>query len=322
MKLNILPSKKAEEETNNNNVNHVIEARINIAQSVISYFIDLVQEFSMDNYKELKDIHDDLAQGKLSALGKLGVMGPSLGINDTCFEAGAIDNFEAVRHNKFGFGVDLYDYQYYEEQRKKVFGPEGNCIEFSSGIPYASHNNTGGNVSHTKYYNNKVEWNQNGSAISIYDFKTPIKKLYAEMIRIGNDGRIYSNEGFSNINWGVIGRQLNLKKGDANYFAALDPFSSNEPHDDSATDIGYEIADTLTDEFSDIPAKLDRHAIFLLVLKSLTENDYFTYLGAECSKTFGKLRYSQICNSIKNKTEEERISYLNEFKEQWLKSKK
>ncbi|ELI0424158.1 hypothetical protein Q8V11_000807 [Salmonella enterica] len=321
LRINISSSKKVEEENNSNNINHIIEVNLNIAQSVISYFIDLVQEFSTNNYKELKKIHDDLAQGQLSALGKLGVMGPSLERNDDCLDAGKIDNFEAFRHNKFGFGVDLYDYQYYEEQRRKVFGPDGNCIDISSDIPYTSYSDINGGFSHTKYYNNTVGWNQSGSAISIYDFKTPIKKLYAEMIRIGNDGRIYSNEGFSNINWGIIGRQLNLEKGDTNYFATLDPFSSNEPHDELATDIGYEIADTVADEFSEFPAVLDRRAVFLLVLKSIRENDYFTYLGAECAKTLGRVRYSEICNSIKNKSEKERISYLMEWKDKWLNNK-
>lgn len=49
------------------------------------------------------------------------------------------------------------------------------------------------------------------SNISIYDFKSPIKQLYAEMIRIGNDGRIYSNEGFSNLNWGLLENNSNLQ---------------------------------------------------------------------------------------------------------------
>lgn len=307
--------KVVEEENNSNDINHVIMANLSIAQSVISYFLDLVQEFSTNNYKELKDIHDKLKDihdkftgGNLNALGKLGVMGPSIGRNDTCFKAGGIDNFESIKHNKFGFGVDLYDYQYYEEQRRKVFGPDGNCLEPSPNAPY---------VSHTKYYDNAVEWNQSGSAISIYDFKTPIKKLYAEMFRIGNDGRIYSNEGFSNINWGIIGRQLELEKEDANYFATQDPTSSNEPHDEYSTAVGYEIADTVTNGISEFPANLDRHAVFSLVLKFISENDYFTYLGAECAKLVGRIRYHEICSKIKNKNEKERAYYL----KQWLENK-
>lgn len=300
------------DEKEGDNINHIIEVRLNIAQGVISYFIDLVQTYSSNHYKELKEIHDGIADNKMNFLGRLGVMGPSLGSNDTCFEAGGIDNYESLRSNKFH--ADLYDYQYYEEQREKVFGQDGNCIEILPVIPYSSYNNGSGGVYHTKYYSNKVEWNQSGSTISIYDFKTPIKKLYAEMIRIGNDGRIYSNEGFSNINWGIIGRQLELEKGDMNYIAALDPFSSNEPHDVLATDVGFEIADVIVDNNGGFPAKLDRHSLFLLVLKALRENDYFTYLGAECAKSFGKIRYAEICGKIKNKSEQERISDLMNWK--------
>ncbi|EGO8378957.1 hypothetical protein EYW95_18915, partial [Escherichia coli] len=42
--------KVVEEENNSNDINHVIMANLSIAQSVISYFLDLVQEFSTNNY--------------------------------------------------------------------------------------------------------------------------------------------------------------------------------------------------------------------------------------------------------------------------------
>ncbi|HCM1955143.1 TPA: hypothetical protein N3A08_004255 [Salmonella enterica subsp. salamae serovar 9,46:z4,z24:z39:z42] len=93
------------------------------------------------------------------------------------------------------------------------------------------------------------------------------------MIRIGNDGRIYSNEGFSNINWGIVGRQLELEKGKANFYAALDPRSSNDAHDEKATNTGYEMVEkaALDKKF---PVKLDRKILFSLTLKALLTDGY------------------------------------------------
>ncbi|AXC86785.1 hypothetical protein HB464_002448 [Salmonella enterica subsp. salamae] len=264
------------DEKGNGYINHIIEINLNIAQGVISYFIDLVEKFSTGSFDELKLIHDEVKGGNIDALGKLGVMGPSLGDNDTCIMAGAIDAYEYGNRVTTGRKEDLYDFNYYNEQRKIAFNSEDGCIN-----EHPDYNNPDHTTVFSPYAAMKVKWGQ--SNISIYDFKTPIKQLYAEMIRIGNDGRIYSNEGFSNINWGIVGRQLELEKGKANFYAALDPRSSNDAHDEKATNTGYEMVEkaALDKKF---PVKLDRKILFSLTLKALRENDLFTCLGAEMYK--------------------------------------
>ncbi|WP_312817378.1 hypothetical protein [Atlantibacter subterraneus] len=257
-------------------INHIIELNLKMAQGVISYFIDLVEEFSTGSFDELRLIHDEIMKGNMDALGKLGVMGPSLGDNDTCIMAGAIDIYEYGNRLKTGRKEDLYDFNYYNEQRKIAFKSDDGCLN-----EHQDYNNPDHTTAFSPTSSMQVKWGQ--SNISIYDFKTPIKQLYAEMIRIGNDGRIYSNEGFSNINWGIIGRQLEFEKGKANFYAALDPRSNNDLHDEKATNIGYEMAEKAALD-KNFPVKLDRKSLFSLTLKALRENDLFTCLGAEMYK--------------------------------------
>ncbi|MCT6425044.1 hypothetical protein MTR55_10820 [Escherichia coli] len=259
-----------------NYVNHITEVNLKISQGVISYFIDLVEKYSSDSFNELKLIHDEIKKGNRNALGRLGVMGLSIGDNDTCYMSMAVDVYEAKNRNDTGRKEDLYDGNYYNEQRKVAFGPDGGCIN-NNPIYYDPDHTT----PFSPYFAVKVKWGQ--SNISIYDFKSPIKQLYAEMIRIGNDGRIYSNEGFSNLNWGIIGKQLELTSKDMKGFAALDPRSNHDEHDDAATDMGYEIAGSATSD-KNYPVKFDRRTLFFLTLKSLRENDLFTCLGAETYK--------------------------------------
>lgn len=240
-------------------INHIIDMKVKIGQSVVSYFIDLVQKYSTDSFEELKYFRERVGRGEMDALGRLGVMGPSIEDNDTCSKAFGINAFEGVFGDR---GVDLYDYDYYKSEHNKVFGPDDEC-----------------NIS--GFHSEAVKWGQ--SNISIYDFKFPIKELYGSMFRIGNDGRIYSNEGLSNLNWGIVGRQAGLEQGVVGRFAAMDPRSQNDDHDDLAAKEGHDIAERAATS-STLPASLSRRTLFFQVLTKITSNDLFTCAGAQRHK--------------------------------------
>ncbi|MFU2318337.1 hypothetical protein [Rahnella sp. PCH160] len=239
------------EKTIGSNKTNIISIKLKVAQSVISYFIDLVEKYTTSNLPELKKIHDAYKSGDKNALGKLGVMGPSIGQNDSIYKAYKNDSGEFFLGET---GIDLYDKDYWREERKRA----------------KDHSD--------------IKWGD--SNISIYDFKAPIKKLYSEVIRIGNDSRMYSNEGFSNLNWGIVGYQLELGPERMIEFAHMDPFSGNQDHDDAATrdgqragEIAGETQSDVTENQKSFPRPLDRRKLFLFITKVLSENDLYTYLG-------------------------------------------
>lgn len=213
--------------------------------------MDLVEEYTTPNFTALKEIHDSYKEGERNALGKLGVMGPSIGQNNTIYYKVRNDSADVFVGGK---GIDLYDGDYWIAKSRHAKDPSN------------------------------IKWGETN--ISIYDFKAPIKKLYAEIMRIGNDGRIYSNEGFSNLNWGIVGYQLELGPERMIEFAHMDPSSGNQDHDDSATRDGQRAGEsasvpqsndpTIPDEF---PRPIDRRKLFLFITKVLSENDLYTTLG-------------------------------------------
>lgn len=229
---------------------HVIGVTVKVAQSVVSYFLDLVEKYSASNFEPLKEIHDAIKNGDQDALGKLGVMGVSIDSNNSFLKATRNDSGELLAGD---WGVDLYDKDYWISESK-------NAKDSSD-----------------------VKWGE--SNISIYDFKTPIKKLYGEMMRIGNDSRIYSNEGFSNLNWGIIGYQLEVGPDRMIRYAHMDIFSGDQTHDDAATRDGQKAAEnaanTSTGGATTYPRKLDRRALFLFTVNAISTNDLYTYVGVE-----------------------------------------
>lgn len=234
-----------------NTKKNLITIKIKIAQSIISYFIDLVEKYTTPNLPELQKIHDALIKGDASALGKLGVMGPSIRYNNNRIYATGINSAEVFLGEP---GTDLYDLGFWVSEKKQA----------------------------DKFF--FVDWGD--SNISIYDFKAPIMKLYGEKFRIGNDARIYSNEGFSNLNWGIVGYQLELGPERMIKFANMDPTSAAEPQDDAATRDGQRAGeasgmplDTGTSESAKFPKPLDRRKLFLFITKVISENDLYTYLG-------------------------------------------
>ncbi|RJT43005.1 hypothetical protein [Rahnella woolbedingensis] len=244
-------SKFKTEEIVGNTKKNIINIKLQVAQSVISYFIDLVEKYTTSTLPELKEIHDAYKNGDKSVLGKLGVMAPTIDKNNTVFYRRANNTAEFFIGD---WGTDLYDGDYWIDESLKAKDPSN------------------------------IEWGD--SNISIYDFKAPIKKLYAEMIRIGNDGRIYSNEGFSNLNWGIVGYQLELGSDRMIEFAHMDPSSGNQDHDDAATRDGQRAGESAgisqknhTDLPAEFPRALDRRKLFLFITKVLSENDLYTTLG-------------------------------------------
>ncbi|ECF3155282.1 hypothetical protein ACVUCS_003504 [Salmonella enterica subsp. enterica] len=223
---------------------HVIDITVKIAQSVISYFLDLVEKYSTPNFEPLKEIHDAIKRGDRDAIGKLGVLGVSIGSNN---------NFDYATRNDVGDGVinpfdgDLYDKDYWISESKKTKKPDN------------------------------IKWGE--SDISRYDFKAPINKLYGAMMRIGNDGRIYSNEGFSNLNWGIVGYQLEVGSDKMIKYAHMDIFSGDQSHDDIATQDGQEAAEVAANTSSDKPRMLDRRALFLFITNAISSNDLYTHVG-------------------------------------------
>ncbi|MBF7993931.1 hypothetical protein [Rahnella laticis] len=239
------------EEVEGSTTKNIINIKLKIAQSVISYFIDLVEKYTSPNFPVLQRMHDALINGDRSVLGMLGVMAPSIGDNDNSLYATGINTAEVFYGEP---GVDLYDGYYWVFER----------------------------VMSGKLFT--IEWGD--CNISIYDFKAPIKKLYAEVMRIGNDGRLYSNEGFSNLNWGIVGYQLELGPERMIKFAHMDPSSENQDHDDAATRDGQSAGekaskqvDTRDSEPEKYPKEFDRRKLFLFITKVISENDLYTYLG-------------------------------------------
>lgn len=227
---------------------HVIDITVKIAQSVISYFLDLVETYTTPNFKPLKEIHDAIKRGDRDAIGKLGVLGVSIGSNN---------NLDYATRNDIGDGIinpldgDLYDKDYWISESKRTKNP----------------------------YN--IKWGE--SDISRYDFKAPISKLYGAMMRIGNDGRIYSNEGFSNLNWGIVGYQLEVGSDRMIKYAHMDVTSGDQTHDDVATRDGQKAAEiaanTSTGEPATYPKILDRRALFLFTVNAISTNDLYTHVG-------------------------------------------
>ncbi|HDW7644619.1 TPA: hypothetical protein RM328_004500, partial [Escherichia coli] len=217
-----------------------------VSQSVISYFLDLVEKYTTPNFEPLQEMHDAIKNGDQSALGKLGVMGVSIGSNNNWIYATRNDSGEVFIGD---YGVDLYDKNYWISESKKAKNPFD------------------------------IKWGE--SNISIYDFKAPIDTLYGAMMRIGNDGRIYSNEGFSNLNWGIVGYQLEVGPDRMIKYAHMDISSGDQAHDDVATGDGQEAAESATINPSIFPAKLDRRKLFLFIVNAISTNDFYTHVGVD-----------------------------------------
>ncbi|HCL5272390.1 TPA: hypothetical protein N2G33_004704 [Salmonella enterica] len=224
---------------------HVIDITVKIAQSVISYFLDLVETYTTPNFKPLKDLHDAIKENKdVDAMGKLGVMGVSIGANNSLYYATKNDVGDGIINPLEG---DLYDRDYWISESKKAKDASN------------------------------VKWGE--SNISIYDFKAPINTLYGAMMRIGNDGRIYSNEGFSNLNWGIVGYQLEVGPDRMIKYAHMDVTSGDQTHDDEATRDGEKAAEIAANTSSDKPGALDRRALFLFIVNAISSNDLYTHVG-------------------------------------------
>ncbi|EKK1678897.1 TPA: hypothetical protein JZG31_000494 [Escherichia coli] len=225
---------------------HIIDITLKVSQSVISYFLDLVEKYTTPNFEPLQEMHDAIKNGDQSALGKLGVMGVSIGSNNNWIYATRNDSGEVFIGD---YGVDLYDKNYWISESKKAKNPFD------------------------------IKWGE--SNISIYDFKAPIDTLYGAMMRIGNDGRIYSNEGFSNLNWGIVGYQLEVGPDRMIKYAHMDISSGDQAHDDVATGDGQEAAESATINPSIFPAKLDRRKLFLFIVNAISTNDFYTHVGVD-----------------------------------------
>ncbi|ASG89026.1 hypothetical protein DLR11_05695 [Salmonella enterica subsp. salamae] len=224
---------------------HVIDITVKVAQSVISYFLDLVETYTTPNFKPLKDLHDAIKENNdVDAMGKLGVMGVSIGANNSLYYATKNDIGDGIINPLDG---DLYDKDYWISESKKAKD------------------------------SSNVEWGE--SNISIYDFKAPINKLYGAMMRIGNDGRIYSNEGFSNLNWGIVGYQLEIGPDKMIEYAHMDITSGDQTHDDEATMDGQKGAEIAAKTSTEKPRALDRRALFLFTVNVISSNDLYTYVG-------------------------------------------
>ena len=225
---------------------NIIDISLKISQSVISYFLDLVEKYTTPNFEPLQEMHDAIKSGDRNALGKLGVMGVSIDSNDSSFDAEYIDDGEWIVGD---WGVDLYDKDYWISESKKAKD------------------------------SNNVKWGE--SNISIYDFKAPINTLYGAMMRIGNDGRIYSNEGFSNLNWGIVGYQLEVGPDTMIRYAHMDIFSGDQTHDDEATRDGQKAGEIAAIPSSKYPVKLDRRKLFLFIVNTISKNDLYTHVGVD-----------------------------------------
>lgn len=224
---------------------HVIDITVKVGQSVISYFLDLVETYTSPNFKPLKELHDAIKENNnTDAMGRLGVMGVSIGQNNSINYATRNNSGEKVVDP---FGEDLYDKDYWISESKKAKD------------------------------SSDVKWGE--SNISIYDFKDPINSLYGSMVRIGNDGRIYSNEGFSNLNWGIVGYQLEVGPERMIKYAHMDLTSGDQTHDDAATRDGGKAAEIAANTSSDKPSALDRRALFLFIVNAISSNDLYTHVG-------------------------------------------
>lgn len=234
------------DESDGKTTKHIIDISLKISQSVISYFLDLVEKYTTPNFEPLQEMHDAIKNGDRNALGKLGVMGVSIDSNDSSFDAEYIDDGEWIVGD---WGVDLYDKDYWISESKKAKD------------------------------SNNVKWGE--SNISIYDFKAPINTLYGAMMRIGNDGRIYSNEGFSNLNWGIVGYQLEVGPDTMIRYAHMDIFSGDQTHDDKATHDGQKAGEIAAIPSSKYPVKLDRRKLFLFIVNTISKNDLYTHVGVD-----------------------------------------
>lgn len=224
---------------------HLIDITVKVAQSVISYFLDLVETYTTPNFEPLKELHDDIKDhNNTDAMGKLGVMGVSIGQNNSIDYATRNNSGEKIVDP---FGDDLYDKDYWISESKKAKD------------------------------SSDVKWGE--SNISIYDFKVPINSLYGSMMRIGNDGRIYSNEGFSNLNWGIVGYQLEVGPDRMIKYAHMDITSGDQAHDDEATRDGQKAAEIAANTSSDKPRTLDRRELFLFIVNAISSNDLYTHVG-------------------------------------------
>lgn len=240
-------SKHKKEESDGVTKKHVIDITIKVAQSVVSYFLDLVEKYTTPNFEPLKEMHTAIKNGDLNALGRLGVMGVSIGSNDNYMYATRNDLGEVFVGDR---GVDLYDKDYWISESTKARDASN------------------------------VKWGE--SNISIYDFKAPINVLYGAMMRIGNDGRIYSNEGFSNLNWGIVGYQLEVGPERMIKYANMDVTSGEQTQDDVATRDGQKAAENAANTSgkpATYPATLDRRALFLFTVNAISTNDLYTHVG-------------------------------------------
>lgn len=261
----IATSLKKTEEVRSNVLTHVIEMELKIIESVISFFIDLVIENSSGKSEFLKGLCDGLNNNKtrLKAFGKLGVISPSIGSNNTKWLANRNNTAENIYGTYYDSDteVDLYDLDFWYSEYAKKKGDE-------------------------------LQWGD--TKISIYDFKEPIRQHYGAMLRIGNDAKIYSNEGFSNLDWGILSYQVGIGPDNAKTFANMDPSSRDEIQDDIATDEGYKLAINSVSS-NEKPVFFDRRKLFLNTVKTIQRTGgYYTHLEVQIHNEEEKAREERL----------------------------
>lgn len=244
---------------------HVIEVELQVIESVISFFIDLVIENSSGESEFLKGLCDGLNNNetRLKEFGKLGVISPSIGANNTKFLSIINNSAEKIYGTYYDSDteVDLYDLDFwYDEYAKKKDG--------------------------------ELQWGD--TKISLYDFKEPIGQHYGAMLRIGNDAKIYSNEGFSNLDWGILSYQTGIGSDNAKMLANMDPSSRDEIQDDIATDEGYELAMDSASS-NEKPVFFDRRKLFLNTVKTIQRTGgYYTHLEVQIHNEKEKARKEKL----------------------------
>lgn len=263
--VSITTSLLKKDESISNTLNHVIELKLKITESVISYFIDLVMAYSSSRSEFLKEICNDLNSNERRHLtfGKLGVISPSIGANNTKLLASINNAAEKIYGSYYDSGVelDLYDLDFW----------------------YSEYANKQGDT---------LEWGD--TKISLYDFKEPIRKYYGAMFRIGNDAKIYSNEGLSNLDWGILSYQTGIGSDSAKKFADMDPHSRDQIQDDIATDEGYNLARNSANG-DNKPVSFDRRKLFFNTVKTIQRTGgYYTHLEVQIHKRQEKEREEKI----------------------------
>jgi len=114
-----------------------------------------------------------------------------------------------------------------------------------------------------------------------YQGLTPYKASqdYGDVVTIGNNGRLYSRDVFSNLNWGYVGNYAGFQADELNRLANLDPTSTAVPQDDLSTIRGHQIAKDADDKMEGKGANVclaPRPVIFRHLVSILDTDDRFT----------------------------------------------